>query len=293
MSRTQSQRISRINDSLYYIHKDISRNLIVSDLAKVAAYSEPHFHRIFKEIVGETVHQYIKRTRMEYAANQLMFDVDTTVIDIASRSGFNSVSSFSRAFKSVFHVSPGDWKNTVTFNLNKPYLNDPEVAESYKKILKMEMREPELIDVPERLVAYVRHIGYNRTIKKSWQILRAWAISEGRSLEYQYGLHHSNPIWVDLNKCRYVACVGIDAPLKKRTVVNQLTIPGGMYAKFHLSGKYGELLPYMSLIMERWLPSSGLKMKSTPAYVRYYKNHFIETNELFSLDFFLPIHFYN
>ncbi len=69
------QNLSRINDVLYYIHQDISRELLAADLAKVAAYSEQHFHRIFKQIVGEPVHQYIRRTRMEYAANQLMFDV--------------------------------------------------------------------------------------------------------------------------------------------------------------------------------------------------------------------------
>ncbi|MEF1192718.1 AraC family transcriptional regulator, partial [Vibrio parahaemolyticus] len=93
------QQVSRINDVLFYIHQDISRDLSAKELADVAAYSEQHFHRIFKDVVGESIHQYIRRTRMEYAANQLMFDTGSSVLDIANKCGFNSVSSFSRAFK--------------------------------------------------------------------------------------------------------------------------------------------------------------------------------------------------
>ncbi|MCE0495821.1 AraC family transcriptional regulator [Vibrio salinus] len=292
MSEKQSQKISRINDVLYQIHKDISQELSASSLAKVAAYSEQHFHRVFKSVVGENVHQYIKRTRLEYAANQLMFDRHTTVLDIANRCGFSSVSSFSRAFKGAFDVSPGNWKNAVNSNLVKPYLRDPEVADSYKRISQQTVSEPELVELPDRHVAYVRHVGYNRSIKRAWQVLKAWTQSEGRSFDVQFGLHHSNPICVDLDKCRYVACVEIQSPIKTRTVVNQMTIPKGLYAKFHLTGKYGELLPHISLIQEKWLPESDMKMKSTPAYVRYYRNHFIEEDERFELDFCLPIGFY-
>lgn len=37
---------------LFYIHQDISRDLSAKELADVAAYSEQHFHRIFKDVVG-------------------------------------------------------------------------------------------------------------------------------------------------------------------------------------------------------------------------------------------------
>ena len=104
------QQVSRINDVLFYIHQDISRELSAKELADVAAYSEQHFHRIFKDVVGESIHQYIRRTRMEYAANQLMFDTKSSVLEIANKCGFSSVSSFSRAFKSTFDMSPRAWR---------------------------------------------------------------------------------------------------------------------------------------------------------------------------------------
>ncbi|WED22907.1 AraC family transcriptional regulator [Vibrio sp. JC009] len=288
----QSQKVSRINDVLYHIHQDISRELPAAELARIAAYSEQHFHRIFKEVVGESIHQYIRRTRIEYAANQLMFDSGATVLDIANRAGFQSVSSFSRAFKTVFEVSPGEWRKADRENSEKPYLSEPEIAAGYRRIVSDDIPEPQIVEVPERFVAYVRHLGYNRSIRNAWLLLKAWAGSEGRDFSSQYGLHHSNPAWVDLDKCRYVACIEIDSPLKQRGVVNQMSIPGGLYAKFRFTGKYGELLPQISRIQDLWLPESGFKMKSTPAYVHYHKNHFLASDERFELDFYLPVSFY-
>ncbi|KXF83317.1 AraC family transcriptional regulator [Enterovibrio coralii] len=287
-----AQHLSRINDVLYHIHRDISRELPVRELADVAAYSEHHFHRVFKEVVGESIHQYIRRTRMEYAANQLMFDPVSSVLDIANKCGFNSVSSFSRAFKATFRVSPGEWRKHDLQTAEKPYLTDPEVAAGYHRVAKRSLPVPKIVDAPERFVAYIRHTGYNRTIKNAWRVLSAWAKSEGRDGQAQFGLHHSNPAWVALENCRYVACIEIDKPIKVRGVVNQLVIPGGLHAVFHLTGVYGELLPQISKILEQWLPESGFKLGSTPAYVQYQNNHFLNDNERFELDFYLPIGFY-
>lgn len=288
-----SQQISRINDVLYYIHQDISQPLLAKELAGIAAYSEQHFHRIFKQIVGESVHFYIKRTRLEFAANQLMFDIKSTVLDIANKSGFLSVSSFSRAFKELFGMSPGEWRNSEVNNIQQPYIHDAEIAEKYQSMNQLNITDAIITELPARQVAYVRHQGYNRSIKMAWQTLIAWAKTEGRDYEQQFGLHHSNPAWVALSKCRYVACIEIDQPLKRRGIVNSLTIPGGLHATFKLTGKYGELLPQLSHILERWLPASGFKMQATPAYVSYRKNHFITSDERFELTFCLPISLYH
>ncbi|MGD8171328.1 AraC family transcriptional regulator [Vibrio sp. TRT 21S02] len=286
------QHISRINDVLYRIHQDISQELSASELASVAAYSEQHFHRVFKKVVGESIHQYIRRTRMEYAANQLMFDTRSPVLEIANKCGFSSLSSFSRAFKATFSMSPGEWRKHDLQVSRKPYLNDPEVAQGYLRVAERELPSPKIIEVPPRFAAYVRHTGYNRSIRNAWQILKAWANAEGRDWSIQYGLHHSNPAWVELERCRYVACIEIDRPLKVRSMVNQLTIPGGLHAVFRLTGVYGELLPQISQILERWLPNSGFKQQPTPAYVRYIDNHFLNESEQFELDFYLPISFF-
>ena len=284
-----NQHVSRINDVLYFIHQDISNVLLAKDLANIAAYSEQHFHRLFKLVVGESVHVYIRRIRMEFAANQLMFDNKASVLEIANKSGFSSLSSFSRAFKSTFNMSPGQWRNHDYRYQRKSLLADQEIAANYLRLQTMDIPKYKLVELPARHVAYVRHQGYDRSIANAWQTLKAWANMEGRDFSEQFGLHHSNPAWVELKKCRYVACVEIDSPILRRGVVNSMTIPAGLHAVFQLEGKYGELLPQLSHILEHWLPDSGYKMQSTPAYVHYQKNQFLTEEEAFSLRFCLPI----
>ncbi|MHA2937332.1 AraC family transcriptional regulator [Vibrio sp. RC27] len=283
---------SRINDVLFYIHQDITRDLSAQALSKVAAYSEQHFHRTFKLVVGESVHQYVRRIRMEYAANQFMFDPQTPVIDIVTKSGFSSASSFNRAFKATFGLSPRDWRKHDLNISDKPYLKDKEIALGYQRVAKQQLPTPKIQEVEPRKAAYVRHTGYNRSISNAWRLLNAWANKEGRDFTVQYGLHHSNPAWVELDECRYVACIEIEEPIKLHGIVNQLVIPGGLHAVFTLNGVYGDLLPQLSKILEQWLPSSGFKLRSTPAYVHYHKNHFLNKQEEFELEFYLPIGFF-
>lgn len=286
---TNKQQLSRINDVLHKIHGDISAPLSAVTLAKTASYSEQHFHRVFHKVVGETVNHYIRRTRLEHAANQLMFDANSSVIDIAEKCGFNSSSSFSKVFNEAFGCTPGKWRALDHSHDKKHYLSDPEIAAGYSRVESKMVPAPELVTLNDQPVAYVRHQGYGRSIRLAWQTLQAWAASEDRPFDRQLGLHHSNPAWVALPQCRYVACLGIDKPLLRRGVVSSMSIPGGLHAAFKLEGRYGELLPWLSKILEHWLPRSGLKMKTTPAFVRYDRNHFLEENEEFQLVFYLPV----
>jgi AraC family transcriptional regulator len=289
---SSSQQISRINDVLYFIHQDISQELLGKKLAAIAAYSEQHFHRVFCKVVGEPVHQYIRRARLEFAANQLMFDDKSSILEVANKTGFVSVSSFSRAFKSKFLVSPGQWRQVGKQRVDNAYLDDAELAANYKRLENQVLPQVNLVELPERYVAYIRHQGYGRTIRFAWQKLQAWANAEQRDFSQQFGLYHSNPAWVELSQCRYVACMQIDRPLLNRGVVNSLHIPGGLHGVFSLTGKYGELLPQLSKILQQWLPQSGFKMLCTPAFVHYKKNQFLTDNEEFELDFCLPISLY-
>lgn len=283
------QQQSRINEVLSYIHRHLNGDLSARHLASIAAYSEPHFHRLFRQHVGESVHEYVRRQRLEFAANQLMFEPQSTVADIAARSGFESLSSFSRVFVQTFSVPPGRWRKQQSYRQEKPYLADSEIAEGYRRVAERSLPKPKLLDVQSRRVAYVRHRGYDRSIGDAWQLLLAWVRAENLQLGEQIGLHHSNPALVPLEDCRYVACVSIDRPLLKRGRVSSMELPAGLHAVFRLEGQYGELLPYLSKIMDQWLPTSGFQVSPVPAFVIYHRNHFIDPDERFELDFYLPL----
>ncbi len=280
---------ARINDVLFAIHRDISANLSARSLALIAAYSEQHFHRVFHQVTGETVHGYVLRARLEHAANQLTFDQQSPVVEVAGKCGFASLSSFSRAFSTQFGVSPGRWRRGQHRPTQPAWLEDSEIAAAYRRIGPATLPNPVIEQILPRKVAYIRHQGYNHSIADAWQKLMAWTVMENRSFSPQFGLHHSNPALIPLDQCRYVACVGIDRPMTRHHAVNCLTIPGGVHAKFALAGHYGELLPWLSKILEQWLPESGFKMQTTPAFVHYHRNQFLDPEQQFALDFYLPL----
>ncbi|MDO6684433.1 MULTISPECIES: AraC family transcriptional regulator [unclassified Agarivorans] len=291
---TELNRQSRINDVLYHIHQTISEPQSATELAKIAAYSRFHFHRCFKQLTGENVNDYIRRTRLERCANILIFSPGLTVQDAALQCGFQSPASFSQAFKKHFGRSPKQWRDGGYDDYSRN-----NYQQSWSEELQQRMQHAKQLSLPtvtiQRLapqtVAYVRHQGYGRSIRQAYEKLQMWADNQG--LEWHQnrllGLYHSNPDIVPAPLCHYVACLAVDVPVLRRGPVSCLTIPGGMHATLNLSGQYGELLPMLHKFYVEWLPDSGYRLGDIPAFVRYQRCQFIDKDELFDLQLCVPI----
>jgi AraC-like DNA-binding protein len=84
--------------------------LRISTLAKLYKTSETYFRREFKKYYGESPIEYIKRRRIEMACHLLRTEL-YTITDVASRSGFESISYFSLEFKRYVGCSPSAYRN--------------------------------------------------------------------------------------------------------------------------------------------------------------------------------------
>ncbi|WP_431813776.1 helix-turn-helix transcriptional regulator [Kocuria sp. cx-455] len=84
--------------------------LNVGDLAAHAGYSPFHFSRVFSAHVGIGPGQYLTALRIDAAKRLLLSDRDP-VIDIATAVGFDSLSSFSRRFRSAVGITPGQLRH--------------------------------------------------------------------------------------------------------------------------------------------------------------------------------------
>ena len=91
------------------IHRDHVRAWTVDELARAVGYSRSAFASRFRQLVGESPISYLTRTRLAIAATQLQ-RTDATLGEIALRVGYSGESSFSRAFKRAFGVSPGAYR---------------------------------------------------------------------------------------------------------------------------------------------------------------------------------------
>lgn len=81
----------------------------ISNLAGQCGWTVFHFHRVFRAIVGEPAGHYVRRKRLEYAANLLVRSCER-IDDIAERMGYESACAFARAFKKMFGISPGAFR---------------------------------------------------------------------------------------------------------------------------------------------------------------------------------------
>ena len=98
-----------IDEVMRYIRAHIGEPLDREQLADVAGFSVPHFHRIFTAHVGESAISYVRRIRLERAARKLrMGAVDITEVALAA--GYDSHAAFSKAFKQQFGLSPSEFR---------------------------------------------------------------------------------------------------------------------------------------------------------------------------------------
>src|SRR5512139_1992193 len=97
--------LERLNQSINYIEENLSSTISYEHATQIACCSTFHFQRMFSYIAGIPLSEYIRRRRMTAAA----FDLQTTnlkIIDLALQYGYDSPTSFNRAFQGVHGVPP-------------------------------------------------------------------------------------------------------------------------------------------------------------------------------------------
>lgn len=66
----------------------------------------------FKQLYGSSLKNYEKKKRLE-AACPMLEEGRLTLAQIADKCGYGSQSSFTRAFKEMFHMTPTEYQNTL------------------------------------------------------------------------------------------------------------------------------------------------------------------------------------
>ncbi|MDN7182832.1 AraC family transcriptional regulator [Caballeronia sp. SEWSISQ10-4 2] len=99
--------------ALASMHEAPERAWTLEELAQEVGLSRAAFARNFSASVGEPPHSYLTRWRMGVAA-RLLEETDLRLIEIASRVGYRSEFSFSRAFKSARGTSPTQYRRAAS-----------------------------------------------------------------------------------------------------------------------------------------------------------------------------------
>ena len=99
--------IDGIRASMDYIEANLTEDLQIDGIAAVAGLSPFYYQRIFGDLCGMTVGEYIRSRRMSLAAQDLA-RTEEKIIGIALKYGYDSPDSFARAFQRFHGISPSD-----------------------------------------------------------------------------------------------------------------------------------------------------------------------------------------
>lgn len=127
--------------------------------------------------------------------------------------------------------------------------------------------------LPEMHVASIRHTGDYSRCGEAYDMLCQWADTQNLlNNQTQFlGICYDDPKITPKEKCRYDACIVVDASANVSGEANMQTIPEGRYATVVHKGSYETLYITYAALFGEWLPASGEELKEAPS-IQFYLN---------------------
>lgn len=257
-----------------YIESHLYKDFTLSDLEQENGFSRCHFSRLFHLFTGYKISEYIRSRRLTVACERLLHTMDRQV-DIALDLQFSSQDAFTRSFKKVVGVTPGQYRKTKQHRFEVAPLN----VESIIWIQGgMEMK-PIIKTIEKMYIVGMVYEGKNQNneIPEMWQrfIPRMHEIQHTKGNGRSYGI--CQPLEekledVDLeNPSDFKYLAGLE-------VSSIEDIPEGMvywevkkqkYAVFTHTGSVELLGDTYKAIYSKWLPESGYDVVFTYDFEMY------------------------
>ncbi|WP_419769364.1 MAG: AraC family transcriptional regulator [Candidatus Marinarcus sp.] len=285
---TLQKRTKISNDIMYYIYTHIETHIDIEELSFDLDVSKFHMHRIFKEAFGKNIYESIKSIRLQKAANLLLTNKYSTISEIANLCGYSSQSSFIKAFHHRFEMNPKAWKQGGYKTYSSRILQQSQKA--MLSTASFNNLTPTIVKMPIFESFYIRNKGYNVNVKETWQKLQTWLLTNNITHYKQIALLHDNPTITPLNECQYIACIVTqEHQTLSEERLPRFKISDGVYAKFDLQGKHGDMLKFIHWVYHEWLPKSDYETTTKPSYAIYNKNNFLSNDNEFDLSFYVSI----
>lgn len=168
--------VARLHRSQLHIEMHLGERLRLNRLARAAAFSPFHYHRLFKRMTGESVCAHLGRVRLERAAFELVFSRHS-VLDIAMGHGFTSPEAFARAFRRRFGTSPRAFRSSRTI------LNEQRdfVSEWRREFAPL---QPDWRTEPPQRITFLRRQGpLPVAVSAAWEAMSRVLARSGAAIE--------------------------------------------------------------------------------------------------------------
>lgn len=261
--------LARMRRVLDRIDAEGQEPLAVEALAAVAAFSPFHFQRQFSALLGMSVGEYQRQTRLRRAAMRLAHRPEESVTVISLDAGYGSNEAFARAFRSLFGQSPSafraspDWQ---ALDMLVDRLNRPRNQVMPEQFLPSDV---EVVDFPQTRLLTLEHRGapalIGATIQRFVAFRRAHRLPPAACATFN--LFPVDPIGTPPEEFRMVLGVATQRQIQADGF-ETWTIPAMRAARIVQTGSPDNLGPGFDVLYGQWLPASGEEMRDHPPFVR-------------------------
>lgn len=290
--------VHRVNRAIDHVTQNLAAPLQLEEVARVACFSPYHFHRVFRALVGETLHGFVKRVRLERAVHLMANRPGATLTEIALAVGFSSSSDFSRSFRAHFGVPPSAFDVDSFRSSGRDRMIDTLVPETPHLLARLPHGTnpdgfvPQIRELPARRVAYVRALDPYRSggVTKALERLMAWAVAHGLADNQWLGYQWEDPEIVALENCRYDVGLEIASDVRvDEAGINLATFAPMTIAELEIVGAIDLEMRALDFLYKTWLPTSGYVPADLPGFEAWIGRPFAHGSQHFELRVQLPI----
>jgi len=105
----QSKHVESLSKILNYIDLHSAEKLTLDDLAKQFGYSKFYFSRFFNSSIGQSLNTYLNNIRIKNFISSYPKQNNLNIMNLALELGFDSMTSFYRAFKNYCGCTPSEY----------------------------------------------------------------------------------------------------------------------------------------------------------------------------------------
>ncbi|MCU9614854.1 AraC family transcriptional regulator [Caldibacillus lycopersici] len=118
MLAIESEKNTHVKRIIEWIDEHFCRPITLDNIASNLNISKYYMSRIFKDITGYTIMQYLMSCRINRAKYLLEIHPEKSILDVALESGFEDSSHFSRFFRKQMKMTPTEYRNSTAAKRN-------------------------------------------------------------------------------------------------------------------------------------------------------------------------------